>query len=159
MPLEEETYQVRLPKSLTSTKQLITRRPADDKVLREINAPDTIKATDKRLAALLVDSCYYRADKVGPEALLVQGGGDQVGHGGGRDVALLAQAVHVDLVAEQIRDGGDVRREPREAQVDVAVGEDLGEVVADRQGLETEAQIAGYGYAVFANHCYAGAAI
>lgn len=40
-----------------------------------------------------------------------------------------------------------------------AVGEDLGEVVADGEGLQAEAQIAGDGHTVFADHCYAGAAI
>ena len=35
----------------------------------------------------------------------------------------------------------------------------LGEVVGDCEGLETEAEIAGYGYAVLAGHGHAGAAI
>ncbi len=39
------------------------------------------------------------------------------------------------------------------------VGEDLGEVVGDCEGLEAEAKVAGDGYAVFSDHCYAGAAI
>ena len=40
-----------------------------------------------------------------------------------------------------------------------AVGEDFGEAVGDGHALEAEAEIARYGYAVFAYHCYAGAAV
>ena len=64
------------------------------------------------------------------------------------------------LVSEELRDGLDVCREAREAEVDLrTVGEDLGEVVADGQGLEAEAQVAGDGHAVLADHGYAGAAV
>jgi hypothetical protein len=40
-----------------------------------------------------------------------------------------------------------------------AIGEDLGEVVADGEGLEAEAQVAGDGDAVFADHGDAGTAV
>ncbi len=73
---------------------------------------------------------------------------------------LLAQAVHVDLVAEQVRHGRHVGRQARQAQEHVvAVLEDLGEVVGHGQGLQAQAQVAGYGYAVFADHGHAGAAV
>ena len=64
------------------------------------------------------------------------------------------------LVSEELGDGLDVCREAGETEVDLrAVGEDLGEVVADGQGLETEAQVAGDGNTVFADHGYTGAAV
>lgn len=47
-------------------------------------------------------------------------------------------------------DGGDVGGEAGEAKVEGCVareGEDLGEVVADCEGLEAETEIAGYCYA------------
>ncbi len=74
-------------------------------------------------------------DEIRPEALLVQAARDQVGHGLRRDGALLAQPVHVDFVAEEVGDGGHVGGEACEAEVDVAVGEDLREVVGYREGL------------------------
>ena len=40
-----------------------------------------------------------------------------------------------------------------------AVGEDFGEIVGDGERLEAETEIAGDGYAVFSDHCYAGAAV
>ena len=64
------------------------------------------------------------------------------------------------LVSEELGDGLDVCRETREAKVDLrAVGEDFGEVVADGQGLETEAQVAGDGDTVLADHGHASAAV
>jgi hypothetical protein len=64
------------------------------------------------------------------------------------------------LVSEELRDGLNVGREACEAQVHLrAVGKDLREVVADSEGLEAEAQVAGDGDAVFADHGDAGAAV
>lgn len=153
------SYQIWLPKTLARSKQLVARGPADDKVLREIDTPDAIEAADEGLPGLLVDAGDDGADEEGPEPALVQGAGDEVCEGGRRDVALLAQAVHVDLVAEEVGDGAHVGGQARQAQVHVAVVEDLGEVVGDGQGLETETQVAGYGDAVLADHGHAGAAI
>lgn len=152
-------YQIWLPKTFTSTKQLITRRSADNEILCEINAPNTIKPTDKRLSSLLIQTSNYRADKVRSKPLLIQRARNQVGHRGWRDVSFLAQAVHVDFVAEEVGDGGDVGCEACETKVDITVGEDLGEVVADGEGLEAKTEVAGYGNTVFPHHCYAGAAI
>jgi hypothetical protein len=64
------------------------------------------------------------------------------------------------LVSEELGDGLDVCCEAGEAEVDLrAVREYLGEVVADGEGLEAEAQVAGDGNTVFADHGYAGAAV
>ena len=64
------------------------------------------------------------------------------------------------LVSEELGDGLDICREAGKAEVDLrAVGEDLGEVVADGEGLKAEAQVAGDGNTVFADHGYAGAAV
>jgi len=74
-------------------------------------------------------------------------------------LALLAQAVHVDLVTEQLADGLDIGGETSQAKVYVAVVEDLREVVGDSQGLETEAEIAGDGDTVLADHGNTGTAV
>jgi len=64
------------------------------------------------------------------------------------------------LVSEELRNGLNVGRKTCETQVHLrAVGEDLGEVVADGEGLETKAQIAGDGDAVLADHGNAGTAV
>lgn len=56
-----------------------------------------------------------------------------------RDVSLLTQPVHVDFVSEELADCADICRETCEAEVYArAVWEDLGKVVGDREGLETE---------------------
>lgn len=107
----------------------------------------------------MIDTRDDGADEIRAEALLVQAGRDQVGHGLRRDLALLAQPVHVDLVAEQVRHGGHVGGEARQAEVDVAVREDFGEVVGYGQGLKAEPKVACDGHAVFANHGHTGAAI
>ena len=107
---ERKTYKIRLPQTLTHAKQLIGRRPADNKVLCEINAPDAIKPADERLARFGLQSRDDRTDKVRAEALLVQRAADQIGEGARGDVPLLAQAVEVGLVAEEIRHGGHVGR-------------------------------------------------
>ena len=74
-------------------------------------------------------------------------------------MTLLTQAVHVDLVTEQLADSLDIGGETSQAKVHIAVVEDLGEVVGDGQGLETEAEIAGDGDTVLANHGNAGTAV
>lgn len=64
------------------------------------------------------------------------------------------------LVSEELGNGLDVGREACETKVHLgAVGEDLGKVVADSEGLEAEAQIAGDGDAVLADHGNAGTAV
>lgn len=64
------------------------------------------------------------------------------------------------LVSEELGDGLNVGREAGKTQVYLrAVGEDLGEVVADGEGLQAEAQVAGDGHAVFADHGDAGTAV
>lgn len=158
--ISENTHKIRLPQTLTHAKQLLRRRPTDNKVLCKINAPNTIKPADKWLARLGVQPRNDGGDKPRTEAALVQGGRYKVGKGAGGDLALFAEAVHVYFVAEEVRDGGHVGGEAGEAEEDVvAVLEDFGEVVGDGEGLEAEAEVAGYGYAVFAYHCYAGAAV
>lgn len=153
------SYQIWLPKTLTHSKQLITRRSAYYEVLCEIDTSDTVKAANKRLPARMVDARYYWRDKVRTKPPLIQTAGHEVGHGLGRDGALFAETVHVYFVAEEIGDGGDVGGEAGETQVDIAEREDLGVVVGDGEGLETEAEIAGYGYTVFSDHGYAGTAV
>ena len=107
----------------------------------------------------MIDPCDDGADEIWAEALLVQAGRDQVGHGLRRDLPLLAQPVHVDFVAEQVRHGSHVGGEAREAEVDVAVRENLGEVIGYGQGLEAEAKVARDGHAVFTNHGHTSATI
>lgn len=155
-----KTHQIGLPQALTHAKQLLSRRATDNKVLGKVNAPNTVEAADERLARLGLQASYHRAHKVRAEALLVQGRRDEVGKGRGRNLALLAQAVHVDFVSEEVGDGGNIGGEAGKAKVHcLAVREDLGEVVGDGQGLETESEVAGDGDAVFAHHGYAGAAV
>lgn len=160
-----KTYQIRFPKPFTSAKQLITRRAGHDKVLCKINTPNTVEPTNKRLPLLALllrrhNPRHHGAHKPRPEPLLVQTRADQVGHRAGTYLPLLAQAVHVDFVAHQVRHRGDVGGQAREPDVQVrAVGEDLGKVVRDGEGLEAEAEVAGDGDAVLARHREAGSAI
>ena len=107
----------------------------------------------------MINARNHGADKIRAEALLVQARGHQVRHGLRGDLPLFAQAVHVDFEAEEVADGADVGGETRQAEVDVAVGEDLGEVVRDGQRLQPEAQVACDGHAVFADHGDAGTAV
>jgi len=109
------THQIRLPETFTSTEQLIARRATDNKVLRKINTANAIEAANKRLSGLLVDARNDGAHEEGTESALVQRARDEVGHGGGGDVALFAQAVHVDFVTEEIRDRVDIGGQPRQA--------------------------------------------
>lgn len=154
------THQVGFPETLAHAEELLGGGAADDEVLGEVDAADGVEAADEGGAGLGVEAGDDGADEVGAEAALVEGGGDEVGEGGGGDGALLAQAVHVDLVAEQVRDGGHVGGEAGEPEEDgVAVLEDLGEVVGHGQGLQAEAQVAGDGHAVLAYHGHAGAAV
>ena len=92
-------HKIRLPKPLTSTKQLIARRPADDKVLGKVYAPDTVKAADERLAGRVIDARDDGRDEVRAESLLVQTRRYQVCHCLRRDLPLFSQSVHVDPVS------------------------------------------------------------
>lgn len=75
-------------------------------------------------------------------------------------MALLAQAIHVDLVAEEVRDGIHVGCEASQTEIGGGgVVEDLGEVVGDGQGLHAQAEVAGNGDAVLAHHGDTGTAI
>ena len=154
-----KTYQIRFPQPLTGPKQLIARGPGDDEVLCEINATDAIEPAYERFPRRVVDAGDDGTDEIRAEALLVQAGRDQIGHRLRRDLAFLAQPVHVDLVAEQIRHGGHVGGEARQAEVDVAVREYFGEIVGYGQGLEAEPKVACDGHAVFADHGHTGTAI
>lgn len=154
-----KAYQVWLPQSLASSEQLIARCSADNEILGEVDATNAVKPTDKRLPCGLVDPCNHRADKVWAEALLIQRRRHEVRHGLRADVALFAEPVHVDFVAEEIGDSRDIGGETCQAEEDVAVLEDLGKVVRDGEGLHAESQIAGYGNAVLAHHGYRGAAV
>lgn len=152
-------YQVGLPQTLAHAEELFGGGAADDEVLGEVDAADGVEAADEGEAGLGLEAGDDGADEVGAEAALVEGGGDEVGEGGGGDVALLAQAVHVHLIAEQVRDGGDVGGQAREPEEDIAVLEDLGEVVRHGQRLQAQPQVAGYGDAVLAHHGHAGTAV
>lgn len=124
------TNQVCLPKTFAHAKKLLRRGTGDDEVLCKIDTANAIEATDEGLARRRVESCHDGADKVGSEAALVEARGDEVGEGARGDGSLLAEAVHVGLVAEEVADGIDVRGEAGEAEEDVlAVLEDLREVV------------------------------
>lgn len=154
------TYQVRLPQPLTSTEQLITCGARHNKVLGEINAANAIKSTDVWLPRRTVDASQYRAHKPRAEPPLVQTTRDQVRQRLGGDVALFSQPVHVHFVAEGVGDGLDVCGQAGETEEDGwGVVEDFGEVVRYGEGLQAEAEVAGYGDAVFTDHRYAGAAI
>lgn len=164
MPFErrgkrQDTYQIRLPQTLAHAKQLLGRCARHDKVLCKVDAADAVETADEGLARLRVQAGDDGRDEVRAEAALVEGGGDEVGKGARGDGALLSQAVHVDLVAEEVADGADVGGQAGQAQEDVAVLEDLGEVVGDGQGLEAEAEVAGDGDAVLADHGDAGTAV
>jgi hypothetical protein len=152
-------YQIWLPQPLASTEQLVARCSTDNEVLRKVDAPNAVKAANEWLSRRLVDSRNHRADKVGAESLLVQRRRHEVGHGLGGDVALLAQAVHVDFVAEQVRDGVDIGGEACQSEEDVAVLEDLGEVVGHGEGLHAETQVAGDGDTVLAHHGHGGTTV
>lgn len=115
---------------------------------------------DVRLPRRLIDARHHGAHEPGAEAPLVQARTHELGEGLRADVPLLAQTVHVDLVPEELGDGGDVGGEAGEAEEGGgAVGEDLGEVVGDGHGLQAEAQVAGDGHAVLAHHRHACAAV
>jgi hypothetical protein len=152
-------YQIWFPQPLASTEQLVARCSTDNEVLCKVDAPNAVEAADEWLPRRLVDSRNHGADKVGAEPLLVQRRRHKVGHGLGRDVALLAQAVHVDFVAEQVRDGVDVGGEACQSEEDVAVLEDLGEVVGHGEGLHAETQVAGDGDAILAHHGHGGTTV
>ena len=116
--------------------------------------------TNKRLPTRLINPRDDGTHKPRPKPALVQTTAHQIRERLGADIPLFPQAVHVHFVAEELGDGADVCREPRQAQVGLrAVGEDFGEVVGDCQGLQAQAQVASYRDAVFAGHCYAGAAV
>lgn len=153
------SYQIRLPQSLTHAKELLRGRTRDNKVLGKVNAAYAIETADEWLPRLGVEASNDGTDKVWAESAFVERRRDEVSEGGGSNLALLTQAIHVDLVAEQVADGADIGSEAREAHKDVAVAEDLGEVVGDGQGLHAETEIAGDGYAVLADHGNAGAAV
>ncbi|KAK5624684.1 hypothetical protein RRF57_000400 [Xylaria bambusicola] len=116
-----------LPKTLAHAEQLFRGGAANDEVLGEIDAADGVEAADEGGAGLGVEASDDGAH---------ERRGDEVGKGGRGDGTLLAQTVHVHLVAEQVRHGRHVRRQARQTQEDiVAVLEHLGEVVGYRQGL------------------------
>lgn len=132
----QKPYQIRLPQPLAHSKELITGRARNDKVLGEINAANTVKAADERFPRSLVYASHHRADKIGTEAALVQAGADQAGHGLWADVSLFSQTIHVDFVAEEVADGGDVGGQAGEAEIDaVREGEDLGHIVGHGKSL------------------------
>lgn len=154
------THQIRLPETLASTKQLITSCTADNKILGKVDTSDTIKPANERLASCMIDSRNDRRYKIRAESSLVQTRADEVRQRLGGDVSFFTEAVHVDLVAEQIGNGGYVGCEARETEIGGwCVVEDLGEVVGDRQGLHTESEIAGDCDAVFSHHGHTGTAI
>ena len=138
---------------------MITCCSAHNEVFREIDAADTVEPADEWLSRCLVDTRNNRAHEVGSEPSFVQTRADEVGHSLWADVPLLAQAVHVDFVAEEIRDGGYVGCETCETQEDISVLEYLREVVGDGEGLHAEAEIAGDGNAILAHHGNTGAAV
>ena len=101
-----------------------------------------------------------RTYKPRPEPLLVQTARHQIRQRLGTDIPLFSQAVHVNLIPEGVTNGLNVCGEARETEVDGGgVREDLGEVVGYREGLQAEAEVAGYGDAVFADHGDEGAAV
>lgn len=107
----------------------------------------------------MVDPRNHRTDEVRAKPFLVQRTANQIRHRLRADLSLFPQTIHVDFVAEKVCDGADICCEASETEVYVTVGEDLGEVVRDCEGLETEAEIAGYSDTVFADHGNAGTAI
>lgn len=131
------THHIRLPQTLAHAKELLRGGTRHNEVLGKVDAADAVEAADEGLAGLGIEASDDGGDEVGTEAFLVEGRGDQVGKSAGGDVALLAQAVHVGLVAEDVTDGVDVGGQAGQAEEDVAVLEDLGEVVGDGEGLDT----------------------
>lgn len=108
----------------------------------------------------MIDSRNDRGHKIRTESSLVQTRADEVRQRLWGNVSFFAEAVHVDLVAEQVGDGGYVGCEARETEIGGwCVVEDLGEVVGDCQGLHAESEIAGDCDAVFSHHGHAGTAI
>ena len=85
---------------------------------------------NKRVPIRLINPRNHRTHKPRPEPPLIQTRTDQIRKRLWTYIPLLPQPVHVDFVAKQLGDGGDVGGEARKAEVDLgAVGEDLGEVV------------------------------
>lgn len=65
------SYQICLPQSFTRPEELVTRSARHDEVLGEIDAPNTVKATDKGLSRRMIYACNDWADKIWTESLLV----------------------------------------------------------------------------------------
>lgn len=153
------TYQISLKQAFTHAEKLLRGSTRDDKVFGKVDTTNAVEAANKGLAGLGVEACNDWRHKVGTETALVEARGDEVGKGTGRDGALLSQAIHVDLVAEEVADGADVGGQASEAEEDIAVLEDLGEVIGNGEGLETKSEIAGDGNTILADHGNAGAAV
>lgn len=130
------THQVWLPQTLTGAKKLLARCPTDNEVLCEIDTADGIEPADEWLPGCVVDSGHHRTDKIRTKPPLVQGRADQIGKCLRGDMSFLTEAVHVDFVAEEIRNCSNVCCKTSQAKVDRgSVVEDLGEVVGYSQGL------------------------
>lgn len=99
------TYEIGFPETLAGSEELITGGTTDDEVLGKVDTANTVKAADKRLPGSVVDSGNDGADKVWTETALVERARHEVGHCLRRDLAFLAETVHVDLVAEEFADG------------------------------------------------------
>ena len=157
--LRGSAYQVWLPESFTRPEQLVTGSPAHDKVFCKIDTSNTVKAADERLSRGMVDAGNHWTNKVRAESFLIQCRAHKVRHGLRGYGSLLAQAVEVHFVTKEIGDSGDVGSKASEAEVDRAVGEYFGEGIGDCEGLHAQAQVAGDGDAVLADHGDAGTAV
>lgn len=108
----------------------------------------------------MIDSRNDGGHEIRTESSLVQTRADEVRQSLWGNVSFFTESVHVDLVAEQIGDGGHIGSEARDTEISRwCVVEDLGEVVGYRQGLHAESEITGDCDAVFSHHGHAGTAV
>jgi hypothetical protein len=123
-------HQIWFPQPLTRPEQLVARGSRNDKILRKINASNTVEPADERLSGGMIDSRQHRTHKERPKPSLVETAADQVRKRLGRDLSLLAEPVHVDFVAEEVGDCAHVGREASEPEVARrGVVKDLGKVI------------------------------
>lgn len=151
--------QPRLPQRLAHPVELVRGGARHHKVLGKVDAANRVKGADEGGVRACVDAGHDGRCEVGPKALLIQARADQIRQHLRLDLALLPQPVHVDAEAEELAEAYDVGGETGQAEEDVAIGEDLGEVGGDSERLQAQAQVARDGHAVLAHHGDAGAAI
>mmetsp|Transcript_34897 Transcript_34897/g.87908 ORF Transcript_34897/g.87908 Transcript_34897/m.87908 type:complete len:250 (+) Transcript_34897:54-803(+) len=150
---------VRPPRGLAHAVERIGGGARHHKVSGGFHRPNGVHPAQVGRPVALQPRNHRRAE-VRPESFLVERGGDEVPEGGGLDVALLPQLVHVVLKLEALAQRLRVRPQARETQVQVVV--DLVHLLVVRgQCLELHAQpqVGADGNAVLAGHRHDGRAV